>query len=275
MKDKLTKNSSIGELNNAKKDRKNLSSADLKTIKEFHKSVKQLTDNISKNLNSISADIKIFVDSLIEQSDVLISHIEKLSFISQHGWYVGFEVLDTIEFSKLKEIGETKDLKKIEQLFLDNADEFINDILDLSIKKHPKRVNILNEIKSLYQSKYYYSTIILSYSQIDGISTENWGFGFFDKQKPNYELKLSKEFEPSEKGVMSLLANQLGFSNNEITINSKDESVQTNKDTSFNRHLVMHGHSTGYGTRLNAIRSIFLFDFINSLDTYSRRVKPK
>ena len=49
---------------------------------------------------------------------------------------------------------------------------------------------------------------------------------------------------------------------NEMTKNSDQV---TDKNSSFNRHVVIHGNSKIYGTKINAIRSILLLDFISEL----------
>jgi hypothetical protein len=62
------------------------------------------------------------------------------------------------------------------------------------------------------------------------------------------------------------IAGQLKEPRNEISRYVKDEiKNRTFKLDSFNRHLVLHGHSIHYGTQKNAIRAILLLDFVCAL----------
>jgi hypothetical protein len=64
--------------------------------------------------------------------------------------------------------------------------------------------------------------------------------------------------------VNPFFVKQLSINENEITMYSKNEKFKdlASRTTSYNRHLIMHGHSFNYGCKKNALRAILLLDFI-------------
>lgn len=111
----------------------------------------------------------------------------------------------------------------------------------------------------------------LAYTQADGICNDIFGNGFFDTSKDGNDFQLTtwNKLKGMEFNHSISVVEQLEIRNNEISAYTKegrylDPEVRR---TSFNRHLVLHGHSKEFGTRENALRAICLLDFLHFIIT--------
>jgi len=195
-------------------------------------------------------------------------------------WYVSTKVLDGYELNTISELSKAtnkNNIQQIEEYIIASFDERKIKIFDYLRKTFPSRINLLEEIENLYKSNYYSALIILCYSQADGICMDQWKIGFFDSDKKNgYKLKI-KKLKTRKKQFSRSISNQLRQNKNEITRSSFNSKYndQSNVIKSFNRHLVMHGHSIEYGTKTNAIRAILLLEFICDLVNEHYKINSK
>lgn len=228
-----------------------------KTFQEFKtqldETFKDMRNIFQTTIETLNFSIKTFFENLADTK-----------YIINDNWFVSFNLISSLSLNELAEMLYNKDEN--------NFQEFIYNVFPKEQKRIfqeirevvPHRDLIINEIEQLYNNQYYASAIILAYSQVDGICNENLGYGFFDTEISTYDLKISK-LNPGV-GLASQIAFQLKADKNEITKYVKDEiKTKTFKKESYNRHLVMHGHSTHYGTKINAMRAISLLDFICTL----------
>jgi hypothetical protein len=137
-------------------------------------------------------------------------------------------------------------------------------IFKIILEKIPHRQQILTEIEQCYKRKLYSSVVTLCYTQVDGICNEKLNYGFFDTDNKTHDLKIqSLELKPN---LSTKIASQVKEPKNEFSrYVRKDIQDRTFELNSFNRHLVLHGHSIYYGTEKNAIRAILLLDFVCAL----------
>ena len=197
---------------------------------------------------------------------------ESLKRASEKGWYISPNIIDRYFMDELRDMLEEDSLESFEKRIIKDSKEKIPEVLKNCSKTFPNRRHIFQELQNLYKRKQYHSLIALAYAQADGISNEIWGHGFFDKdevEKDLYELKVYRKYKDLDVGVASIIKNQLGININEITQYSGhvDFKEPEKRFSSFNRHLVIHGHSTNYGSQINAIRAIYLLDFIEYFHT--------
>lgn len=191
---------------------------------------------------------------------------DDFSFLSEEGWYLSPRIFDQISFSELHKNFRTKDIVELERLILKEGEKLISEIIKNCISGFENRMDIFIEIQSLFDHGFYRSVVALCYTQADGICNDTWEVGFFDKDKhQDWKLKTYLKFKQLGLKYPSSVMSQLDIQGNEITANSKGAMFQDNdkKKTSFNRHLILHGHSINYGTKENAIRAICLLDFLH------------
>jgi hypothetical protein len=195
-----------------------------------------------------------------------------LANLTTLGWYLSPNIVGRFYVDELEELVRAENINKFEQGIIDESDLQIPRIVKNCGKLFPQRAHIFNEMLALYNSKHYYSLITLAYAQADGICKDIWGkFGFFDKDKDkdnSYKMKLYLKLSEKDLPVISsILVEQMSVTSNELTIYSKaalfgDSDVEKR---TFNRHKIVHGHSINYGTKVNAIRAMYLLDYLTYL----------
>lgn len=225
---------------------------------QLQSAFKPLNNNLIKILESTEA-FKKFKESLKDFFDTLKE-------LTKKGWFVSDYILSEYRLDEIQYLLSLEDDKIGEFLIIKHGtiNEINNKLRKIGIL-FPKRKPILNEIGKAYELKMYSSVIALCYSQADGICSETWSHGFFDKDKDeDYKLKLFMKLEDLNLGVSSHLINHDGLTYNELIMNSKNNVLKPKeiRIKSYNRHLVIHGHSVNYGTKVNAFRAILLIDFL-------------
>jgi hypothetical protein len=194
--------------------------------------------------------------------DIFNERHKHFSEFTKYGWYVSpniFRELDIEEYSYTIDSLNLKKEIEISNLLSSNFERNKILIFDEIIEFLPNRKDIVSEIYKAYESEYYFACINLCYAQTDGISNEFFNYGFFDTEDKELKIK-SYVFNQS---LSSYIASQLKQDRNEITRYVKKEVDDKSFDAgSYNRHLVLHGHSLRYGTKLNAVRAVLLLDFV-------------
>ena len=230
--------------------------------------ISESTSEHIKSIKPLLSLVKDFNEAFIEFKKGHVAVINKLHELSKMGWFVSPDIIRDIEYDKFLHLVYSKESSRIDDQILANFAQTnkVNKILRSVGKEFPNRSQILDEVSKAYEIGLYSSVINVCYSQADGICNEVWNFGFFDKDRSkDYALKLHTNLSQYDYGSSNSFVSQLGFSENEITINSEDKIFKNKKRQliTFNRHHVLHGHATNYGNQTNALRSILLLDFIN------------
>ncbi len=263
---KKTVGYAISALNEIKSNpNHNFSKDEVTELLKFETDSKNLAMKISDSMTEINNNIKKGSEALkFVLTHIAEKNLKNIKNIATVGWYISPNLVSKYSFSDLSSFTKKDNLEKFESAIIKDADTHITKILEKCINYFPKRELIFNEILKLYNNDCFYSLINICYSQADGICNETWDFGFFDKENKSYQLKTYKEFSKTNIGLSSFFVEQLGIQKNEITMWSKDALFEDNinVENSFNRHHIMHGHSLNYGTKKNAIRAIYLLDFL-------------
>jgi hypothetical protein len=193
-------------------------------------------------------------------------------------WYLSPRVFDEISIIEISEFIKKKDQTEWELLIINEAEKLIPVIIQNCSQNFETRRSIFEEIEKAFENEMYHSVVVLAYTQADGICNDNFQNGFFDKElissdqkkkrKKNptdYQLTTYRKIKNFEMNHSISVVEQLDFISNEITAYS-DQGKLLDPDirkTSFNRHLVLHGHSKEFGTKVNALRAICLLDFLH------------
>ena len=216
------------------------------TITGIQKSFQQIND-VSKTMANVFEQISKL---LAQQNPVFIEEDWYLSeFYYRKLMIIEMYVIDPVELEKL-----------LLNLFDENYDLIKNTL----IQKHENRYQIINELFTAFENKLFHSVVILSYSITDGISKEKFGLNFWGYDKNNDLTHSSRisELIDSE-SVLNLVRKRLNVRGES---NLQDKHIEEKeKFCSNNRHCVIHGDSYLYGTKVNAVKSIFLLDSISSL----------
>ncbi len=226
-------------------------------MEELHQMFREIEETSPwKEALEAMAAIRDFVQAQQElfRQTVHLNHI---------GWYISPDVIDEFDLAELHALTVKENVYLFEQKIIDEAPIFIPNILNRIGSEFPEREQIMDEILEAFEAGLYSSVVTLCYAQADGICHEVFKVSFY---KPNGKgLKVAKKVENIE-GFEGFL-NQLNNANHEITASKGYLNPNVDISASYNRDHVMHGHSTQFGTLKNAIRAIYLVDFLSYLAT--------
>lgn len=214
-------------------------------------------DGFKKMFDKINELSRIFSESFKKTSELLKNRepvfIKEDWYISEYFWK-DFNLIEMYRISP----------KELESQLVTIFDKEFNVIKDTLISNHPERRMIIEELFKSYKNKHFHSVILLSYSIADGISKEKFELNFWgysnDKDSTNSGI-ISETIE--SESVLNLVQRRLN-NRGELTLRGKSIPKEK-KNSSYNRHCVVHGESYLYGTKTNAVKSIFLLDFVSSL----------
>ncbi len=244
---------------------------EVKKIKEIEKSMTEHLVKMSQSfevIKEITENFRLSMEPALRAAAEFNERVHELSYFSEYGWFIGFNVFDELRIVDLFDLIKTGDSQKVDEFFLNWFDSNKKSVFSYFVNQYPNRRAQFYELEKGFKHQLYSSVIILSYSVTDGITNEILGFGFFDPDKKNkfqgeFNLKIKGSID-EQQGLLNSISSQFLKKRNELTRHyklSKDVIPQN----SYNRHLVIHGHSFEYGNKINAVRALLLLDFTISL----------
>lgn len=238
-------------------------------LKDFQKSF----ENISK----IYASIPKFENPFLEHLETFKEIGERLReytkktpeyflLIAQHGWFVDLE--SELNFPSIV-------AHRIQEQKVDTANEILVDyyktnvgrIFESMIKRHYNRKEILESIKKSYEEGNHVLLIPATLTQVDGICFDFTKKKFFIKEKKNKKYKFLPEvIAELEKSAGNFLELYLSSLQNQTPIMASEQDIGK-FPCKLNRHEVLHGISTDYGTEINSLKVISLLKYVSDLLT--------
>jgi hypothetical protein len=244
-------------------------------IQNQNKALQAITENLIRRAQNQDKAIQAIQRKLqqwqnfpsVETLADSLKLIKGISVFPLDGWYLSNDAVEVLGGIYLIHVSENWQDTAIKNDFQSKTIAYVNKYLDtIKIKilnQASNRSTVIDEIFKLHNEKRYWAAIPLALAQIDGICNEHYGVGFFKNErveKKKYIQKLTKTLE--DKSFSSLLHKQMQFDDK-----NKLQLIQGN-NTSFdqlNRHTIMHGESTEYGTEINSTKAILLLDFLRDL----------
>jgi hypothetical protein len=229
----------------------------LKTLRQYQKTTfdkmkrvktttKKLIEELEKNVDITPILSKVF--------GIKNNSIEKnIRTLLNYGWYISaqMKMKKISEVIELIKSGKTEEAETILMNFFKNN---LQEIEDQLVTKHSDRKSIIEEAFKAHKSNMFYSSTILFLSQGDGIID-----GKIFHNRKNLDKHLDNKKNPSFVKILK----------NDSSLNVP--SIKINKSKYFsklNRHSVMHGKSTDYGTEKNSLKALSLCCFVS--DWYNR-----
>jgi len=227
--------------------------------------VMEFSKQVAKELPRLKSQLLFEAFSLHPSTDGPFKHLafRNTTNLSELGWYISPRIFSCLDFHDSMQILKKENIHKLEDLLLEKSTILIPEIIADCSALFPEREEIFAEISGLLELGFYRAVVMACYAQADGMSNDLWETGFFDKDRV-YQLKALTRVKSMDKGMVTGIASQMGVASNEITTYSGDEifSDSEKRRNTFNRHFVMHGHSIGYGSKINAVRAIYMLDFL-------------
>jgi hypothetical protein len=212
-------------------------------------------ENLTENIKKLS--------ERLHQENLKFSEVYSKGGVSlaQFGWYIGANIpllkaLDAMTYAKL---GKQSEIDKLFfKYYSNNLDKLASEIGN----QYSSRKPIIDEAVKCHNSKMFYASTSLFLAQADGICN---GELFKTRRSKEAIKKFIKESSESDK-ISAYLSPILEESAIDIYHPDKD---RFNSD--LNRHGVMHGYDTDYGTEMNSLKAFSLVCYIKDfIDRYNK-----
>lgn len=232
------------------------------------------------NSEEIKERIKILQDILKEHTDKcqnplatfseIMKIIEKkgpsgILELASYGWYLDFNCRPKtpIELGEKLKNGQEKEVN----IFLVNYYEKELDNIEIRItEKNKHRKLIIKEAFDNHRKENYCSSITLMLTQVDGFCYDKAKKVYF---KNNPKLSRKKKYKPE---IEEILANDTSFLT-KLFLVAMSEPTAINEHSGnldefpirLNRHEILHGIDSSYGTKLNSLKIISFLSYINDV----------
>jgi len=202
--------------------------------------------------------------------------------LAENGWYLSDELCNKMPWD-FPDIVRNGDHEKIDGIMVELLQKRIDSIRDEIIDNYPKRSDVLSQGFHAHEQEMYCCSILVFYSQADGIFGDKFGGEFFvsnsRRKVARNEIKI---FEDSISCVEFLISNPEFIQSKNLNDLSYDirrgcllandsaplwipQSRRPKNFHGINRHQIMHGESVDYGNKLNSLKSISFLDWIHCL----------
>jgi len=209
-------------------------------------------------LNNFSHYYHSFSQQLI-QIDIFLSKniLYCIDILLKEGWYIDKD-MPINDVRKIASIFEQGNIELAEEAlieyFKNNIHKIRNDITSIfKDRKIP-----IEQALDAHCNGLYFLSIPVFLAQVDGISQEITGYGFFDKKNGEPKTKQiyddCSDFQVIKKAYLSPLA--------KVTSYNISEKERCENFLGLNRHMVLHGESFDYGTEINSYKSLSLLLYL-------------
>jgi hypothetical protein len=224
----------------------------IKILKDF---LKDYSDNYQNPFAMLTESMKILEEKAPEGFKEL----------AKHGWY-----LDYNSFPKTPvELGE--ELKKgngeeVDKFLMEYYEEELENIESRLTKNNEQRSLIIKEGFNNHKNENYYSSITLLLTQADGLCFDKAKKFYF---KNNSKLTRQKQYKPEIEEILTddttfLLKEFLAPMSEPTAINELSSKLEK-FPVRLNRHEIIHGIDSNYGTKLNSLKIISFLSYINDV----------
>jgi hypothetical protein len=180
-----------------------------------------------------------------------------LMLLAQHGWFWDLNIaLPSLwKISKAIVSGE---INKAEKTLVEYFEGQVEEIEKTISTRFPRRAHIISAAINAHRRGEYYLSIPVFLAQTDGICKDVVGQYFFMKKdkKPRTAIYVEQvAADTLRAALLSPLAASTPIAASEY---ERDECFNL-----LNRHMVLHGDSLDYGTKVNSLKTISLINYVS------------
>lgn len=182
---------------------------------------------------------------------------EALLLLAQHGWSLDLN-MSLPNLLEIKEAISSGEIDEVEEALLEYFESQLEEIEKTINAQFPHRSHIISSAIKAHRNGEYYLSIPVLLAQTDGVCKEVIGQYLFIKKdrKPQTAIYVEQVAADIYKAaLLSPLAASTPISASE---KERDEGFNL-----LNRHMVLHGESLDYGSRLNSLKAISLINYVS------------
>ena len=241
-----------------------------KQFGEYSTHLKESFEQISKllaTIQKINNPLVQHLDAFKEIGEKLKEFIEKTPeyylLIAQYGWFIDLESDLNLALRVAYKL-QKNEIEVANELMISYYKENLSNIFKRLIERHPNRKEILSQIQNGYKNKYHSIIIPTILTQIDGICFDFTKRKFFIKERKNKFLpQVTSEIEKLADSFLNLYLSPI---QNQTPIMVREKDI-SNFPCYLNRHEILHGINTDYGTEINSLRVISLLKYLSDILT--------
>lgn len=186
-------------------------------------------------------------------------------------WKSGWMIHKEMPLPGLREIVERDNLsqEEIDEALKEYFNERLGEIESELIEHYPHREEAIKQCFAAHRNGLYFASTPFALSLADGVFGEIVGvpqglYGKARKTKKREAIDGLRSRLNSDPNQPALHIDSFLFILDEAGPINADKSELPQFVDPFNRHLVMHGHDTRYGTEVNSLRAISLLNFVGT-----------
>lgn len=215
------------------------------------------TSHVNNLQIAIQKPIIPIFDDLKNSFQELPKHIQEvLLLLGENGWYLDLEMpLPTLWY--LRDILDEGNLLKAEKILVKYFENRLCELEKSILKKFPRRKHLLKPAFNAHRREEYCLSIPIFLAQTDGICKEAVGQYLFMKsnRKPQTATYVDQIANDT---FMAALLSPLAKT---LPINAS-EKERPRRFNGLNRHMVLHGESLDYGSKVNSLKAISLINYV-------------
>jgi len=224
---------------------------------QFAKSISPAISQMSKFQIDMKSLMGPFIETISETFKKLPAKMKKaLKTLGEHGWFLDLDV-PVPGIWQLEEAMNDGNIKEAEEALIEYFRKRTPEIEENLCNKFPDRAKILHSAFKAHLRGEYELSVPVFLAQADGICDEMIGIQLYKKDKGNpataaYVQKIAND--TFRAAILHPLSLTLPISA------SKYERGENFND--LNRHQVLHGESTTYGSEINSLKEISLLNYV-------------
>ena len=242
-----------------------------KNVQEMVKEIKLPNYPISDILplvNQIVADQKFFhefinssaLKAIQRHSKELPARTQKaILILAEHGWYLDFKLPFSYLWT-LQDALASGYTSEVEEALIQHFEKQLSEIEANILARFPHRAHIISSAFKAHRQGEYFLSIPVFLIQVDGICKDVTGEYFFmrEKKKPRTAVYAEQTDKTRFKNaLLSPLAN--------VTPICASEHEREDGFELLNRHILLHGESLDYGSKVNSLRAVSLINYVSQV----------
>lgn len=202
---------------------------------------------------------EIFENSIKSLEDLNPRVKDVILLLTTRGWYFDIEMSITWLW-QIQEHLEEENFEEIDTFLVEYFEDKVDQIESEITQKYPEREKIITSAFNAYRNNSFELSIPVLLSQIDGICYERIKHYYFMKKnkKPQTAQFLTQFDRESIIVAFSSPLENVTY----IADNYNQDNVQGNE---LNRHMIMHGISYDYGSKINNLKVISMLNYISQM----------
>jgi hypothetical protein len=182
---------------------------------------------------------------------------EALIVLAKQGWFLDLEMPLPSLWGLQSAFQNKDDIKEAEKSLISYFESRLDNIEESLLDNFPHRSKIIRAACKAHRNRDYELSVPVFISQSDGICYELVNYYLFlksDKKPQTAKYVESIVAETYRAILMAPLTQSLPIS---ASTNERDEDFNQ-----LNRHMVLHGESIDYGTKINSFRALSLLNYV-------------